>query len=99
MLRFDVIGQELRRKDDSEIAMGSDGYLQVRASFTPDWDETTKYVVVTAGGATEELAMVDDVATVPGEFLKFPILRLRIIGRGEGGLVISTNTVMMRLER
>ena len=55
--------------------------------------------MVTAGGTTEELAMVDDVATVPGGFLTFPILRLRIIGRGEGGLVISTNTVMMMLER
>lgn len=96
MLRFEVVGQELKRMDTDAIVQNSRGYLQARFSFSPDWDGLQKSVVLVNGKYTSAYMIVNGNVRIPDVFLTQPVLHLSAYGRN-GAQVITTNIIDIEL--
>lgn len=99
ILDFEVNGQIITKKADcnfSNIVAGSEGYLQARFDFSPEWDNCVK-VAAFYYGRTEFPPQVigeDNTCDIPAEALVNSMFHIQVIGQRKG-YKISTNKVII----
>lgn len=94
VLRFIVTGQTLKRDtlcDFTGIAAGSRGYLFARFSFDNDWSGCKKVAVFTNKGKEYPVGITGNLCQIPAEALTGPVVQVYVLGRGPGGLQITSS--------
>ncbi len=97
IIQLRIDNDTLTVNDPNAIVSGSKNYYRLQASFTPDWNGLSKYVVFPAEECS--VAMSGDAATVPEAIVaESGILTFGLIGLdGDGNLRVTTNYVRLRI--
>lgn len=96
-LEFDVYNQFITRTDSNEIVNWNQQYLRLLFTFkTRDWCDVNCFVQFHGNGRTYELALVDDVVTVPAPVLTGDRFSFTLYGAFED-YRITANQVLVRL--
>lgn len=84
-IQYSVTHQELERQDSNKVVENSVDYLQIKFTFTEDWNNTTKIAFFTYGSETySEVIGEDGTCYVPVEANKYPGFSFSLIGYGNG---------------
>ena len=100
-LRF-IVNEQIIKADPncdfSGIGPGTEGYLQVEFSFSPEWNGCVKAAKFssTMGKEYETVILKDGKSCmIPAEALKFRSFRIRLLGRRDN-FTLTTNYVTVR---
>lgn len=97
-LKFIVDKQLIRQDPDcdfSGLVPGSEGYIQARFSFSPEWNNCVKvaaFYSVMGREYTPQLLKDGYTCVIPSEALKNKIFKVQIIGKKED-YKITTNKI------
>lgn len=100
MIEFNVNGQEMTRLDDSMVVQNSYNHLTAEFTFSSEWDELIKFVVLASGKMSNAYALTDNVAKIPHAFLTYPKLHISAFGISQdNSTVLTTNIIDILLTR
>lgn len=103
-LKFIVEGQTLKpdpKCDFSNLVPGSENFIVVEFSFSKDWDEFSRVVQLKSmlGKEYDPIVLGRDhsknVVLLGGDILKRKSFRMRVLGKGDNGMSLSTNQVVV----
>lgn len=84
-IQYSVTNQKLERLDSNKVVENSVDYLQIKFTFTEDWNNTTKIAFFTYGSETySEVIGEDGTCYVPVEANKYPGFSFSLTGYGKG---------------
>lgn len=95
-LKFIVEGQTIRLDPDCDftgIIPGTEGYLEAKFSFSPEWDGTTKAAAFYSNLGREyepQLIKRDNTCVIPAEALAKSIFKVQVVGQ-KNNCIIRTN--------
>lgn len=90
-ITFQVKNQIIRRTDNNSIVQLSENYLCLKFSFTDDWNDLVKFILIKTSEGTTRIALVDDSVVIPAEFLDSDKLNFSVYG------VVSENDTVTRI--
>lgn len=90
-LSFDVKNQIIRRTDNNSIVQLSENYLKLKFTFTDDWSDLIKFILIKHSEGTTRIALTDDNVVIPAEFLNTDRFTFSIYG------VDSVNSTVTRI--
>lgn len=98
-LDFIIDGQKIsknERCDFSGIASGTNGYLQARFRFSPEWKSLTKVAVFTERNTVENVLISDNYCSIPASVLTRKSFKIKVVGQGKDKSRVNTNEIVIR---
>lgn len=93
-LDFECRQQDMRRADSQVVAEGAN-VLQARFDFCPKWDGLQLYARFKNGAAVYDVPIVDGVAPIPAEVVRFGAFEVSAFGMdGMGGRLTSARALV-----
>lgn len=93
-LDFECAQQDMRRADSQVVAEGAN-VLHARFDFCPKWDGLQLYARFKNGAAVYDVPIVDGVAPIPAEVVRFGVFEVSAFGLdGMGGRLTSARALV-----
>ena len=95
-IEYEVNHQKCKRKDRNMIVNDSQNYLEIKFTFSEDWNNCTKFIFFRCNDINYPYGLINDKITVPAVFLKTESLTFGVYGINDD-VVITTNLCKLRL--
>ena len=95
-IEYEVNHQTCKRKDRNMIVNDSQNYLEIKFTFSEDWNNCTKFIFFRCNDINYPYGLINDKITVPAVFLKTESLTFGVYGINDD-VVITTNLCKLRL--
>ena len=91
-ITFNVENQLLRRTDTNRIVEKSKNYLHANFTFSADWDNTTKAVIIENGGMRFKVYLENNECDIPNRAVSHDGFTLTVVGEDSEKFITITTT-------